>query len=261
MLKDYYQVLGIPPEAGVNEIKKAYRHLALKYHPDKNPGQTWAEEQFKLVSEAYGVLIDPRKRQEYDRQRQKTFQTREPAGFNFSQEEIFQDLMQDLSAWELFREMGREARGFRFDEHFLRQILGGGQTAAGSRPGTGSPRSSRPAAGKSVRRQPGFRGKLFRFIGDKFKSWFDQRFFPEPIAGPWAFRGESDIIMNVSLSRKAAARGTELALAVNKSFRKRQVRVKIPPGVRHGTCLRLKGMGRGRGNAAGDLYLKISIID
>lgn len=64
--KDYYQVLGIQRGATAEEIKKAYRQLALKYHPDKNPGNLKAEEQFKEVAEAYEVLSNPEKRQQYD---------------------------------------------------------------------------------------------------------------------------------------------------------------------------------------------------
>lgn len=64
--KDYYEVLGVGRSAAADEIKKAYRKLAVKYHPDKNPGDVEAEERFKEASEAYDVLSDPQKRQKYD---------------------------------------------------------------------------------------------------------------------------------------------------------------------------------------------------
>lgn len=64
--EDYYKVLGVDKSAGKDEIKKAYRKMAVKYHPDKNPGDTAAEEQFKLATEAYEVLSDEKKRQQYD---------------------------------------------------------------------------------------------------------------------------------------------------------------------------------------------------
>ena len=67
--KDYYLLLGINEKASDEEIKKAYRRLALKYHPDRNPGDASAEERFKEISEAYGVLIDKEKRIQYDRLR------------------------------------------------------------------------------------------------------------------------------------------------------------------------------------------------
>jgi len=66
MSKDYYKTLGIGKDASTGAIKKAYRKLAIKYHPDKNPGDKAAEEKFKEISEAYEVLSDPQKKQEYD---------------------------------------------------------------------------------------------------------------------------------------------------------------------------------------------------
>ena len=65
--EDYYEILGIKRDASANEVKKAYRSLAMKYHPDKNPGDKEAEENFKKVGEAYSVLSDPQKRAQYDR--------------------------------------------------------------------------------------------------------------------------------------------------------------------------------------------------
>ena len=65
-MKEYYEILGIARDASMEDIKGTYRRLALKYHPDKNPGDQAAEEQFKLISEAYQVLSDTEKRQLYD---------------------------------------------------------------------------------------------------------------------------------------------------------------------------------------------------
>ncbi len=66
-MKDYYEILGVQKTASAEEIKKAYRNLAFKYHPDRNPGDTAAEEMFKKISEAYDVLGDEKKRAAYDR--------------------------------------------------------------------------------------------------------------------------------------------------------------------------------------------------
>lgn len=64
--RDYYDVLGVSKDASEDEIKKAYRKIAIKYHPDRNPGNKEAEEKFKEAAEAYDVLHDPQKRQQYD---------------------------------------------------------------------------------------------------------------------------------------------------------------------------------------------------
>ena len=64
--RDYYEVLGVDKNATEDQIKKAYRTIAIKYHPDRNPGNKEAEEKFKEAAEAYDVLHDPQKRQQYD---------------------------------------------------------------------------------------------------------------------------------------------------------------------------------------------------
>jgi molecular chaperone DnaJ len=93
--KDYYQILGITKNASENEIKKAYRKLAVKYHPDKNPGNKSAEEKFKEASEAYAILSDPAKRSKYDRYGHSAFG--QGNGFEgFSGSFNFEDLFKDM---------------------------------------------------------------------------------------------------------------------------------------------------------------------
>jgi len=94
MAKDYYQLLGIPTSATPDEIKKAYRRMALKVHPDVNMNNPGAAEQFKAVTEAYGVLIDPHKRLEYDRH-QAAF---EPG-------RVFEDIFSNSEYRKVFNEM------------------------------------------------------------------------------------------------------------------------------------------------------------
>lgn len=79
MAKDYYQILGVAKSASADDLKKAYRKLAVKYHPDKNPGNKVAEEKFKEISVAYDVLSDPKKRAQYDQFGHDAF-TSGPAG-------------------------------------------------------------------------------------------------------------------------------------------------------------------------------------
>lgn len=85
MADDYYNILGISKNAGATEIKKAYRKLALKYHPDKTEGDKALEDKFKKISEAYAVLSDPKKKNQYDTYGSADFQQR------FSQEDIFRN--------------------------------------------------------------------------------------------------------------------------------------------------------------------------
>jgi len=94
--QDYYEILGLKKGATPAEIKKAYRKLAVKYHPDKNPGDKKAEDRFKEINEAYAVLSDPQKKSQYDQFGSAGFHQR------FSQEDIFRG----FNAGEIFREFG-----------------------------------------------------------------------------------------------------------------------------------------------------------
>ena len=94
--KDYYKILGVSKDASLEEIKKAYRKLALKYHPDRNKGDKEAEAKFKEINEAYAVLSDPEKRKQYDTFGAEGFHSR------FSQEDIFRGF--DFNS--IFREFG-----------------------------------------------------------------------------------------------------------------------------------------------------------
>ncbi len=94
-MKDYYSILGVSPDASLEEIKRVYRKLVLKYHPDRNPGDREAEEKFKEINEAYDVLSDPEKRAQYDRMREMgAFGARAYSdGFGF---DSFSDFFKDI---------------------------------------------------------------------------------------------------------------------------------------------------------------------
>jgi molecular chaperone DnaJ len=117
--RDYYEVLGVGREATEEEIKRAYRKLALKYHPDKNPGDKEAEEKFKELGEAYEVLSDPQKRVTYDRFGHAAFAPGSGAGAGHYPGGGFHDPI------DIFREVFGGAGGGIFDD-FLEQAFGGG---------------------------------------------------------------------------------------------------------------------------------------
>ena len=128
--KDYYKILGIPENALDAEIKKTYRKLALEHHPDQNKNDPESEEKFKQITEAYGVLIDPLKRKEYDRFRADHLAGRsnEYSQFRYSQQDIFEEMFRKGFGKEMFEELNREfsRSGFRSGNSFFQTTLMGG---------------------------------------------------------------------------------------------------------------------------------------
>src|SRR5688572_10009869 len=123
--RDYYEVIGVARNASADEIKKAYRKQALKFHPDKNPGDKAAEEKFKVVGEAYEVLSDPQKRAAYDQYGHDAFDPRRRMGGRGSG---FHD------PFEVFR----EAFGGGGVEDIFEQFFGGGARRDPSGPERGA---------------------------------------------------------------------------------------------------------------------------
>ena len=114
--RDYYEVLGVSKDASADEIKKAYRQLGKKYHPDVNPGDKEAEEKFKEVGEAYAVLSDPDKRRQYDQYGHAAFENGGAGGMDFSSMDfssMFGDLFGGLGGifGDLFGGGGRSSGG------------------------------------------------------------------------------------------------------------------------------------------------------
>lgn len=208
--KDYYAILGVSEKASQDEVKRAYRKLARKHHPDVNPGDGDSEERFKEISEAYHVLGNEERRKQYD---------------SVGPEAFAQDF--DLSDFaDHFRTVFTTGGGRR-DVGFFEEIFGGGGLGGvrfGGFPG------GDPAAGRGTRR-------------------------PAPRKG-------ADVQVELQLGLEEALSGTERTVRYrDRANATRSARVKIPPGVREGQRIRVRGKGEPSlsGGARGDLYLTVRI--
>ncbi len=248
--RDYYEILGVSRNAANGEIKKAYRQLALKYHPDRNPGDTEAEEKFKEAAEAYEVLRDPDKRSLYDR-----FGHEGLRGTGFTGFSGFEDIFSSFgSIFEDFFGFGTRTRSrtapqvgsdLRYDLTISftdgafgveKEIDVDKMQLCLACDGTGA------KAGTSPETCPTCRGR-----GQVMHS---QGFFSISTTCPQC-HGEGTVVKEPCKE----CRG------VGKVKRTKRVTVKIPPGVDNGTRLRLSGEGEDgvRGGPPGDLYVVLFV--
>ncbi len=268
--RDYYQLLGISAEATPEEIKRVYRRLALEYHPDRNPGDRRAEERFKEISEAYGVLIDPKKRRQYDTLRQAGFRPGD-AGFRYRQEDIFRDVFSNPSTSAIFDELRREFQrmGFRFDDRFFQQTFFGGRGFVFGGVFVMGPGDvfSRTFGRKPVERQrrepverqapdrPALPGGVLKAAGRKVKNFLSGLW-----RGDWITTQGPDLYAELSVTAEEARQGIKKPVAVRRNGEREELLVTIPPGVGTGTRLRLKEKGTtGPHGTLGDLYLTIRV--
>ncbi len=225
--KDYYAVLGVNKTASADEIKKVYRRLARKYHPDMNPGNKEAEAHFKEVSEAYEILSDAEKRKKYDQFGQYWKQ----AGQGWPSGGAGPGV--DVSGFD-FSQYGS------FDE-FINELLGRFGTTGAGAPG----------------RSPGGRTYTYR----------------TNTGGPTGFSGYSgfDGFENQTGQATASDREATLSLSLSEAFHGVQKRldlgtevvdVRIPPGAKTGSRIRLKGKGAANSynQQRGDLYLTVELL-
>lgn len=247
MAQDFYDILGVSENASQDEIKSAFRTLAKKYHPDRNPGDKDAEKRFKEISEAHETLSDPRKKAEYDTMRKYGAFAGAggpggpggPAGGfgGFGGGEDFSQFFRQGSGgrggFQTFH-FGGGGAGMEGLDEMLRQFFGG---AAGGAGGFG-------AAGRTRRRPRGG------------PSGFD--FFEQPGQGAPA-KGQ-DVRASVTVSFDEAINGTKKTIR-NKATGKK-LSFKVPPGVEDGTKIRLAGQGGpGQfGGPDGDLIITVRVM-
>jgi curved DNA-binding protein len=276
MAKDYYAVLGVPKDATAEVIKKAYRKLALKFHPDKNPGDKKAEEKFKEITEAYAVLSDPEKRRQYDQFGEAGFHQR------FSQEDIYRN----FDVGDIFREFG-----FGTDDIFSHIFGGPGSRGRATFYGSGRPQAIKGQdyvmrlsipfrqavlggekridsrhAGRvehlRVRIPAGIEtGQKLRVAGKGGESpaggpagdlFLEIEVEPDP-----QFSREGD---NLYVKVRVPFSGACLGTSIDVPTLEENKRIKVPAGMSSGGKIRLKGFGvpRSRGTR-GDLYVVIEV--
>lgn len=218
--KDYYKILGVARDASAEEIKRAFRRLAIKYHPDKNKGDAAAAERFKEINEAYAVLSNPEKRKQYDAFGSGEFHRR------YSQEDIFQDF--DFS--DVFKDLGMGA------DIFTRMFFGGGRAGAGF---------------EDIFSQP------FKGAGTgRYGRYTSQGTYGFQQSQP---RGR-DVVLDLKITPQEAMEGTKKIISLHTGGQPERISVKVPRGVKAGMKIRVKGKGTPGPGGRGDLYLRIGIL-
>jgi len=251
--RDYYEVLGVSRTASVAEIKKAYRNLAVKYHPDKNPGDAEAEEKFKEAAEAYGVLSDEEKRARYDRYGHQGMSGM--GGFDPNQFADFGDILGDLFGFGDFfgasrgRKGTRPARGndLRYDLQleFMDAVFGKEISLT-------VPRTITCATCTGTGAKPGTQPVTCTGCGGRGQIRYSQGFFAVARTCPQC-GGAGKVIKDPCATCGGAGRVRE----------EKKIQVKIPAGVDDGSRLRVAGEGEAgfNGGPHGDLYVFISVKD
>jgi molecular chaperone DnaJ len=250
--KDYYKILGVPRDAPAEDIKKAYRQLALTHHPDRNPGSKEDEEKFKEAAEAYSVLADAEKRSVYDRFGHDGLKGKGFAGFDSAVFEDFEDILGNFfgfSIGDLFggRERARSgARRSRGRDLTLEIEIRLEEAAAGVEREIKLNRAEACPVCRGSKRKPGTRAASCPTCGGRGQVRFQQGFFTMARTCP---RCEGSGEVNASPCDACQGKGH--------CREKRTLKVRIPAGVDEGSRLRLIGEGEAgdEGMPAGDLYV------
>jgi len=246
MGKDYYRILEVSRDATDEEIKKAYRRLALKYHPDRNPGDKKAEEMFKEINEAYEVLSDPEKRMRYDR-----YGTAEGMGsffdfgFQGNFESVFNDLFNDFFGTHIKRQRSKKGDDLRYNLEIEFE-----EAVFGTEKEIEIPKEEQCPACNGSRVEPGYQPIVCKVCGGRGQVRHTHGFFTINRTCEYC-GGEGYIIKDPCKTCKG--RGFVKT--------KKKIKVKIPPGVETGMRLKVRGEGAyGPGDThPGDLYIVLNV--
>lgn len=247
---DYYEQLGVPRDADAAALKTAYRRLAMQHHPDRNPGDAEAEETFKRVSEAYGVLSDPQKRQMYDRFGHAGLKGG-GAGFG-NVDDIFShfgDIFGDLFGFGRARARARKPRGrpVRADISITLE-----ECLTGVARELEIPRHSTCTVCEGTGAEPGTEPITCPTCKGRGQVAVGRGFIAMSTTCPRC-RGTGKIIPHPCTACDGKGKTTEIE----------RLTVKVPPGIDHGRKLKVPGKGEPgpEGAEPGDLYLVVHIAD
>ena len=251
MKRDYYEVLGVTRTCDEDELKRAYRKLALKFHPDKNPDtRVEAEERFKEISQAYQILSDPQRRAQYDRFGHAAFEQNGAAGFDFASG--FDDILGDLFGDFFGTGRGRAGRTrarrgadlqYQLEIAFVEACRGCEKTLS-------VPRLTRCETCGGRGAKPGTTPQTCPQCNGSGQMRFQQGFFS--IAKTCGkCNGQGQIVTN-PCPKCDGAGARRVTYTVN---------VKIPAGVDAGSRLKLRGEGEAgeHGGPSGDLYVLLDV--
>jgi len=246
--KDYYEILGVPRSAGDDEIKKSYRQIALKCHPDRNPNNPEAEKKFKEASEAYQVLSDPEKRRTYDAYGHDGLR-----GSGFSGFSSFEDIFSSMGGiFEEFFGFGGRRRSGASRGHDLRydMEIDFEEAVFGVTKNVDVERYEPCIQCKGTGLEPGHSAATCPTCGGHGQVRRSQGFFTLTTTCPHC-NGAGRLITHPCKN----CRGT------GKSLEKAAITINIPAGVEDGNQLRIAGKGEPgeRNGTAGDLYVFLHV--